>query len=138
MIIKTVKIYICSYCKKKKYTKKSCEIHELHCTKNPIRVCRMCGLGGQNTELINLKIAISGMDKTNEKELMEQLKNLSDGCPACMLAAIIQARGEKKLGNVVDPENGEIDYQYMPTFNYKEECKKYFEDTRREFRDEVF
>lgn len=43
----TKKVYYCSYCRKYKLTPQAIKVHELHCTLNPERACRVCATGGR-------------------------------------------------------------------------------------------
>lgn len=94
--------YYCDHCGKGGCSAASMSKHEKSCCKNPDRVCRMCesaGIGGSSmTELI---AALGDGDS------LDELRRVSDGCPACMLAAIIQSGKQDKN----DPETW-IDFDF--------------------------
>lgn len=77
------KVYYCGFCKKHSLSRYHLLNHELHCTMNPARKCRMCG----NIGLVEYEIKI----------IKDPLGRESSGivigredCPACALAFIRQ------------------------------------------------
>jgi hypothetical protein len=84
--IKRVLRYYCDHFRKGGCGKAAMIRHELHCIKNPQRECRMCALlGGQSTPMPELLEALL-------EDGLDGLRKKTDGCPACMLAAIVQMR----------------------------------------------
>ena len=72
--------------------------HELHCTMNPNRLCRMCKLKGGTQISISRLVALlpkyNGLSKNYCKALEEamiKLRRETQNCPACILAALRQA-----------------------------------------------
>lgn len=108
MRVKRVNRYYCDFCDKGGYSAGHMKKHELHCTANPDRTCRMCKALDQNQP--DLKPAIEllpdpGKLKTNYSDefgewtrydgLLEALKvalpkirDILDECPVCMYSAL--------------------------------------------------
>ena len=83
--------YYCDYCKKSGGSGSAMAIHEKHCTMNPNRVCRFCATGadwGMEQHPIGDLIAALGC---GDEAGMKALRELAQGCPACILAAIRQS-----------------------------------------------
>ncbi|HEY0916520.1 MAG TPA: hypothetical protein VGE22_16725 [Solimonas sp.] len=86
--MKTVKrtLYYCDHCGRRSFFRNSMEKHEAGCTLNPARVCRMHrfmdGATAPSMEALIAALTAGGFDG---------LVKASDGCPACILAAIRQA-----------------------------------------------
>ena len=104
--------YWCDFCGKAGLSAGHMKKHELHCTKNPNRICRMCAImefdSKPLSELIEImKPAVDGLEdsqwefegKTYNEEKMKdilpecvkKLREAADGCPACILSAIRQS-----------------------------------------------
>lgn len=107
--------YYCDFCNKGGCSAASMSRHEESCCRNPDRVCRMCetaGIGGLTVpELVE---ALADGD-------LKALRAASDGCPACMLAAIIQSGIQKKD----DPET-------FIDFNFAKERDAFWKDVNEE------
>lgn len=138
--MKTIKknVYYCEYCNKHGLSASKMVIHERHCTANPERDCRLCGYNGgfieKITELkkrftiVKEQEKYTGFDidiiKWEDKEItIDELKNITDGCPNCILTII---RGI-----------GLIHYGFDFHFDYKTELAEYWkmineEDLRNE------
>jgi hypothetical protein len=123
MTKKQVWQYKCDFCGKRRYRKSAMEVHEAGCTLNPNRICRMhayCDGSQRPTEYLigSLEPVNIDGDHLSETEKEERnlakLREVSDGCPACMLAALRQAR------------------QYAIKFNFKEECDKFWSEHNEE------
>ncbi len=104
MKVKRINRYYCDFCKKANCSAPAMKKHELHCTKNPNRTCRVCdALGGENQP--NLQELISLLPIHNpsgyqeywewvEKEVEPAIVKVlvaANGCPACVLAALRQS-----------------------------------------------
>ncbi len=109
MKLKTVTRYSCDFCDKRGYSAGHMKRHELHCTKNPDRSCRVCTimLGQRPADLKEL-IAIlpdpspyyreaptehGYWDSTLTAEVnavWKVFKSEANDCPACMMAALRQ------------------------------------------------
>lgn len=96
--------YYCEFCKKSGCSGGHMKAHELTCTANPNRECRMCGPGGSYGRTLTAKrdtaalVAIlatrhdpSLTATENREAIMDQLREAANGCPACILAAIRQS-----------------------------------------------
>lgn len=104
--------YKCDYCEKRGGQKPAMARHEGHCTMNPARSCGMCEIideGGsiplaELIEIMDKRWALLVFDEyhfmTNHDEvtngLLDELRNKTNNCPACILAAIRQGLGDDK------------------------------------------
>jgi len=95
--------YYCEHCRKSGCSGYHMRRHEEGCTLNPNRICRMCKMvEGEQKPLDVLTAVFDGLPVTeadeygyrtttvNDSELQRYIKRLetiTDGCPACMLAA---------------------------------------------------
>lgn len=113
MRTKTVKRYWCDHCNKAGLRAYAMAKHERHCTMNPERTCRTCTLinGGNGPTPGELRALVALLptpvpqdwdDHGNSSprfhqfmrevaEVAPKLREATDNCPACMLAAIRQA-----------------------------------------------
>lgn len=106
---KKVTRHWCDHCNKGSLQKHSMAVHERHCTMNPARACRVCGiLGGpvvSDPEALRALIAILPNDVTpasfgdelndyveRANAAIPKLREAAGDCPACMLAALRQAK----------------------------------------------
>ncbi len=94
---KIKKIYYCDYCKKKMFIKSAMEKHELCCTANINRHCKMCDLMGssndikdiiQNTEKTLAKKYILCIYREDDKKIFDEIFDMVSRCPACMLTVM--------------------------------------------------
>jgi hypothetical protein len=100
------------------------ERHEKGCTANPNRVCGLCEYAEPSlkqrpiAELVAcLAGAISG--ELTSDEGMNKLRELAEGCPGCILAAIRQSGIVKAL---YDSESGPPDLK----FDFKKELQEWW------------
>ena len=111
--------YYCDYCKKSSGQKAAMARHEKGCTANPDRICGMCEHSGQSQADMSLLTAIIETDCVDlgENELhggskidcvLAALENEID-CPACVLAAIRQAK-----------------IKIYPSFNFKRKAEEWW------------
>ena len=77
--------YYCEFCKKSSGSGGAMSTHEKHCTANPNRTCRMCGMAPDID--VHIKALGDGL-----KPGIERLQEAANDCPACMLAAIRQSK----------------------------------------------
>lgn len=117
--------YKCDFCGKANCSGGAIAKHELHCTKNPNRACRMCAaVGDKQAPMADLIAAIKygesdelGFRSTFRK--IDALRSVAHNCPACILAALRQINEDKN-----DPILGD------DGFNWKLESKAWIEDYR--------
>lgn len=135
MRTKKVNRYWCDYCNKAGLQAGAMRKHELHCTLNPNRKCRVCDLlENCRTPLADLMAMLpdttayhapeylinGGIEETEHYKLTEAMKAIlpafreaSGNCPACMLAAM-------RLKKVPVP--------MVEGFDFKAEMKSIFDD----------
>ena len=124
--------YYCDYCKKAGGNKAVIVKHEERCTNNPKRKCGMCTFLELDqkpiSEMLNLlpepekyKVFYNE-DKTAYEfhllkeamiEPLKKLRELTDNCPACILAALRQKK---------------IHTDFAEGFDYKKEVQKIFKE----------
>lgn len=105
-------VYYCEHCKRHRLTKQAIESHEPRCIYNPLR--DVCGWHKEMRPSAPADFALVFIDNPDVDWLRKQM----DGCPACMLAVIVQAR---RLG---------LHNEDAWDFDYKAEVKKYREAER--------
>ena len=105
--------YYCDFCKKVGGQRPSMEKHERGCTNNPDRVCGLCEHCGElQTDLSTLTVFIDSycadlprvkipefseqLEASGNKldPMLKELRDLANNCPACILAALRQAKTE--------------------------------------------
>lgn len=70
------------------------EKHELRCTGNPNRVCGMCRMAGLTQKPVSVLAILVESDEQGEpcsEYDLGKLREGTQGCPACMLAALRKA-----------------------------------------------
>lgn len=104
MKTKTVKRYWCDFCKKTGLRRDAMEKHELHCTMNPNRKCRMCSHMEEEPQKVADLVVLLPIPKIDEfgfasketiaaaNEILPVLREKTHDCPACILAALRQAK----------------------------------------------
>lgn len=104
-------VYYCDHCKRHRITASAIEQHEPKCIYNPHRdKCGWCSKDSHRAPAPADRVP-GFVDDPDVERLRQEL----DGCPACMLAVIVQAR---RAGL-----SGEETWQ----FDYEAECAKYRE-----------
>jgi hypothetical protein len=87
--------YYCDHCKKSGGRGPDMLRHELRCTLNPARSCRVCEIGGLSpaplAELVVLAKSLGDESNTIPEAELKKLSDAADGCPGCILAAHRQA-----------------------------------------------
>ena len=103
MKTKLVKRHICDFCGKGMFQIPAMKRHEVGCTANPNRECRMCRMrreassdeDGYNT-LADLVALIDSYGPLavceTTKEIEQQIRDFVGNCPACLLAGSRQSR----------------------------------------------
>ncbi len=88
MIERTKTVYYCQFCKRHGLSRYAMEGHERRCTLNPDRACRWGGAHEPDTarwaDVIRSRSPLT-------KDDIAWLRNETDGCPPCMLAALRQS-----------------------------------------------
>jgi len=122
MNIKRVNRYYCEYCKKSGGASGHMRIHELHCTMNPRRVCRMCKTGYQDQ--VNIESVLPLLPKVSDFTREDHGEIIIDGsicdlaldiirtyttCPACTLSLF-------RLAGIS-----------CGSFDFTDECKKWWD-----------
>lgn len=130
--------YYCDHCRKSGGSKYHMEVHEAHCTNNPTRKCGMCRHVGNIPHSQAELLAALGR---GDGEGMGRLRELTENCPSCILAAIRQS-GLMEPPDY-DPEGGYQTYEpfegndtYL-TFNFVDEKNQFWKDVNEERRDEL-
>lgn len=119
--------HYCDFCeaegrKKGFWSRPSIEKHERGCTANPNRICGICEQGDLRQRPIAELIACISTDKPDCG--MADLRKLSDGCPACILAGLRQS-------NIQKPPrvNGMVPADWegpLVEFNFREELDAFW------------
>lgn len=101
--MKTIKksVYYCDHCKKKGLSRFHLNKHEIGCTANPDRKCGLCDnelnirqVVEDFTKLFEIVANEGGCEamvwKTEAPITLETIRELTKGCPNCMLAILRQ------------------------------------------------
>lgn len=129
--------YYCDFCRKANCSRYSISEHEKHCTNNPNRTCRMCAALEQKQPPLSALISLlpdpdayidnrtdaevwegallSPFDKAL-KEALSLLRTRAGNCPACVLAALRQAKIPLPLSD----------------FDFEAECKAIWEQANED------
>lgn len=113
MKTKTVKRHYCDHCGKGGQSAHCIRRHESTCVYNPDRVCPLCSEEHASGALLSTKETVATLIAEFRSGGVPALRQKADGCPACMLAAIVQARGKQKASE----EN------WIEGFSYKKELE---------------
>lgn len=124
-------VYYCDYCKKRGLSKYGMHKHELHCTMNPDRHCRMCE-GNDIRKIVEeyktrFKLSTSDADINefgvnvgeievewlSEPITIDDVRKRVDGCPNCMFAIIRQCNFNRYYFNTA----GFGDFNYKAEFD---------------------
>lgn len=118
MLVVTREVFYCEFCKRHWLTKGAATKHESKCIYNPDRVA--CGWHEPH---IHIEPPSTLLEQFGEMLDLDWLRDqVQDGCPACMLAVVVQARQKDQVG--VD----EL------AFDYKTEVERF----RGQEREEAF
>jgi hypothetical protein len=89
MKTKKVNRYYCEHCKKSGCNAGHIKEHERKCCQNPGRVCEVCGTKSRDYADLVKKFEASGD--------VEDLGDMVDGCPYCILAVILQSQNSSQM-----------------------------------------
>ena len=135
MIAKTKTVYYCEFCRARRLVRSAMEKHESHCTRNPDRVCRWFLLDfytrvpygvdrNRHTMRRGLPRWVRMFHPLDEKAL-NKLRDHARGCPACILAAILQSGVDRMSLTAA-----------FVHWEYDEEVKRYRDDERAHWQHE--
>lgn len=109
MRVRRVNRYYCEHCGKGGCSSTHMKKHEARCCANPNRICGMCeittGEPGQQRPVEDLINALREGDTP-------KLREAAHGCPACMLAAIIQNNKRENAGTTAEGWPLGSDFQF--------------------------
>lgn len=111
MKTKTVKRYYCDHCGKGGMRSDCIARHERVCFRNPMRGCLTC----DGPDALNPRPVAGLVTILRETGDAQKTKAAADGCPSCVMAAILQLR----------PKGKGIDRDEWIDFNYKAELEEY-------------
>lgn len=113
--------YYCEFCKKSGASGGHMKKHEERCTKNPKRVCGMCAMmdGDWTQRPIGELVEAIG---DGSAAGLARLQDISDGCPACMLAGIVQSNigsewndsWRDEWGAINEPRPAALEWEFKP------------------------
>lgn len=112
--------YYCDHCNKGGCSGGCMKRHEASCCRNPSRVCGMCaaaGIGPEQKPTPALVEALGGGDKAG----VERLREAAQGCPACMLSAIIAS-------DLQEPADLETGGGFHVEFDFKKERDEFWKE----------
>lgn len=112
MKTKRMNRYYCDFCKKAGCSASCMSRHEKACCGNPKRQCGMCKSISEDEKIQKPIDELIGALRSGGVNLLRETAN---GCPVCMLAAIIQHR--KQIG----PNQDEEDWYFREQFDFKKE-----------------
>jgi hypothetical protein len=125
MRVRHVIRYYCDFCPRGYFKKASMARHEKGCTANPSRICGLCEYAEPSlkqhpiAELVACFGPKEEWDYCSTDECMQRLRNMTEGCPGCILAAIRQSGIMKAL---YDSEYGYPDLK----FDFKKELQEWW------------
>jgi len=116
--------YYCDHCNKGGCGKAAMAKHERHCIRNDNRECRMCAsLNGGTSQPMDVLVAAA-------RDGLDKLRGVADGCPICMLAAIVREQDREcdESGAWIDQRFNGFDYESERT-----EALKLIRESQREW-----
>lgn len=117
-------VYYCEFCKRHRITASAILKHEPRCIYNPLR--SECGWHRDMKPLAPADLLTVFVDNSD----VEWLRKQTDGCPACMLAVVVQAR---RAG---------LDSEEAWDFDYKAEVERFrkeeaYEELRKDYDEAI-
>jgi hypothetical protein len=120
--------YYCDYCKKSGGSAFHIQVHEKSCTMNPDRVCNYCGISDNYQHHIPEMVSTLKSCGDDYEQGLVKLKELTENCPGCILAAIRQSKVQRPPEMISD---NEYDDGVYLSFDFKKEKESFW----REYRD---
>lgn len=124
---KRVLRYYCEHCKKSGCSKHWMQRHEDSCIHNPNRVCRFHAFIRMDEDCHFISTADLVTIAKTRKGTLNDLRELTMGCPACMLATITQSG----LNDSPADEDGYGAQNEFQAWRYKEEKAEFWADRQR-------
>lgn len=119
--------YYCDFCGKGGQSGGHMKRHERSCCRNPERKCGMCAAAMNDQEPLPKLIEALGK---GDVDGLARLRELATGCPACMLAAIIQSKLQRPLNH--DGEGG-----FHVDFDFKKEKDAFWQTVNANRNEDV-
>jgi hypothetical protein len=131
--------YKCDFCGKNMRQKKPMERHELSCTMNPNRICKMhkyaTGEDNPTVPSIASLLAILEAHRNDEDHGLKELREATNNCPCCILSSLRQSgltspvecstEDEREMGTyLTDPLVGKDE------FDFKKELEEFWAEQR--------
>ena len=110
MRIKHVLRYYCDFCGRGYFKKPSIERHENGCTANPSRICGLCQYAEPALEQKPMVDLVRCLSWDKDGYGMKELRQLCEGCPGCILAAIRQSGMLKQA--VAEGEHVDFEFDF--------------------------
>ena len=122
--------YYCDHCKKGTGSPSYMRRHEPSCTNNPNRVCRMCSHGEPSVQDHVAILQRPGNTLEDWQGKMKALREETENCPCCILAAIRQSKVQKfEPADDGYPDTSDMVWDgHTLGFNFKTEGKDYLAD----------
>ena len=127
---KRVLRYYCDHCKKSGCSKFWMKRHEDSCIRNPARICRFHSYIEENEDERVATLPNLIQIARNPKGTLEDLREFAMGCPACMLAAIVQSGRNESARQDEEgypPANG------FSLWRFKDEKAQFWDDRKPYF-----
>jgi hypothetical protein len=122
-------LYYCDYCNKRYISKYWAKQHELHCTLNPNRICRMCDHNGTDNNIPKLLDEFYEMvKKDNMLPRFEVIRVATGNCPNCILTILRQFSKDPRFKDAYEPFDT---YAYME-WEYQKEVKEFWRKVNEE------
>lgn len=118
MRTKRVLRYYCDHCSKGGFKGPNIRRHEETCVHNPNRSCWACKEFELHPQLLEILVSLADAITPNGQNI-GPLEKAADGCPACMLAAIVQSRSQEDIVWVT------FDYKERMTALYADKCENF-------------
>ena len=123
-----VTAHYCDHCNKRGFQIPAMEKHEKTCTANTDRECGMCEWvevnDGQEKHGLSV-IELSEIVGDGSNEGLRRLRDASNDCPACMLAAVRYTHNHKTFMTEEHPLLGSVECSVYVNFDWRVEKEKF-------------